>query len=249
MRRRTVVVGAGNGIGAAVAAAMADDSAAADLFLADRDHQALAKVSDDLRKTARNIVASTLDISEPCAVENFIADVGGADRVVITVGILQRAPALDVSRGEFESVVSLNLADVFFAARAFARDMVQRGNGGALVVVSSLAGRSPRHGQVAYCASKAGLLAALQVLALEVAGHGVRINTVSPGATRTQMLSGLDEANVVSGDPVTYRQRIPLSRIAEPGDVASVICFLLSDAARHMHLQDIVVDGGELLGR
>jgi 2,3-dihydro-2,3-dihydroxybenzoate dehydrogenase len=111
----------------------------------------------------------------------------------------------------------------------------------------------PRMRQAAYCASKAGMRQGLRVLGMEVAPLGVRVNTVSPGPTDTPMMRALaaDHANVddlAMGSLEAMRPRIPGGRVATPVDVANAVSFLLAPASEHVCLQDIVVDGGELLG-
>jgi 2,3-dihydro-2,3-dihydroxybenzoate dehydrogenase len=111
----------------------------------------------------------------------------------------------------------------------------------------------PRMRQAAYSASKAALRQGLRVLAMEVTGSGVRINTVSPGPTDTEMMRELagDHAamdDLASGSLEVMRPRIPAGRVALASDVAAVVAFLLSPASSHMVMADLVVDGGELLG-
>ena len=113
--------------------------------------------------------------------------------------------------------------------------------------------RMPRMRLAAYSASKAALRQALRVLAIEVAGSGVRINTVSPGPTDTEMMRQLarDHAaidDLANGSLEVMRPRIPTGRVALASDVASAVTFLLSPASSHIVMADLVVDGGELLG-
>ena len=130
--------------------------------------------------------------------------------------------------------------------------MAARGRG-AIVTIGSNAGGVPRMNLAAYAASKAAAAHFMRCLGLELAGQGVRCNVVSPGSTDTGMLRELmGEAatrDVVQGLPDQFRVGIPLRRIAEPADVAAAVSFLVSDAARHITLQDLYVDGGAGLGR
>jgi NAD(P)-dependent dehydrogenase (short-subunit alcohol dehydrogenase family) len=131
-------------------------------------------------------------------------------------------------------------------------DPESRGRG-AIVAIASIAARMPRKRQAAYCASKAGMRHGLRVLGMEVAPAGVRVNTVSPGATDTPMMRALagDHPSVddlASGSLESMRPPIPHGRVARTADVAQVVSFLLAPGSEHIFLQDIVVDGGELLG-
>lgn len=123
---------------------------------------------------------------------------------------------------------------------------------GAVVVLSSNAGATPRAAMPAYAASKAAATAYARSVGIDAAAAGVRVNIVSPGSTDTPMLAGMladDEAReaVLTGDPARYRLGIPLGRIATPADIAATVVFLASEAARHITLHDLRVDGGATL--
>ncbi|AVM00185.1 2,3-dihydro-2,3-dihydroxybenzoate dehydrogenase [Gordonia iterans] len=122
---------------------------------------------------------------------------------------------------------------------------------GSVVVVSSNAATTPRAAFPAYAASKAAATAYTRSVGIDAAVDGVRVNVVSPGSTDTPMLAGMAgddlRAAVLAGEPARYRLGIPLGRIADPGDVAATIVFLASDAARHITLHDLRVDGGATL--
>jgi 2,3-dihydro-2,3-dihydroxybenzoate dehydrogenase len=152
----------------------------------------------------------------------------------------------------FRRLLAVNLVGSFHVAQCYAREMGARG-GGTIVGVASIAARMPRMRQAAYSASKAGLRQALRVLAMEVAPLGVRINTVSPGATDTPMMRELAHDHqslddLALGSSEAMRPRIPHGRVATPEDIAHAVAFLLSPNAEHVHMHDLVVDGGEMLG-
>ena len=133
-----------------------------------------------------------------------------------------------------------------------ARHMAAR-RAGSIVTIASNSGTTARMGLGAYPASKAGIIHAMKCLGLELAAHGVRCNIVSPGSTNTEMQRqfqstiGSREA-VLEGDPAQYRLGIPLGRMAEVEDVCDLVLFLLSDRARHITMENIVIDGGATLG-
>jgi 2,3-dihydro-2,3-dihydroxybenzoate dehydrogenase len=122
--------------------------------------------------------------------------------------------------------------------------------GGAIVAVTSSAGREPHLEQANYAAAKAGLAQAMRVLGLESAPDGVRVNCVAPGITATRLLRNLPHhGELADGDHERYRNRIPRGRIATPEEIATVVALLLSDAMAHVYSQELIVDGGETLGR
>ena len=120
------------------------------------------------------------------------------------------------------------------------------------MTVASNAARVPRAEFGAYGASKASAARVSSSFGLQLAAHGIRVNSVCPGTTRTPMVTdaweGEDRSALpVAGNPETFRLGIPLRRIADPADIASVNAFLISEAARHITMQEIVADGGATL--
>jgi 2,3-dihydro-2,3-dihydroxybenzoate dehydrogenase len=248
----TVVIGAARGIGAAIAERLAAAEWTERIVLADLD-DAVDGVAEKIRATGADAEAHLVDVTDPDRVEALLAAAPEARRLAIVSGIFEPAPALEVSQQSFRAVAEVNLFAAFFLAQAYAREMVEAG-GGAIVGVASIAARMPRMRQAAYCASKAGMRQALRVLGMEVADRGVRVNTVSPGATDTPMMRSLagDHPdvgdNLAKGSLDSMRPRIPDGRVATPDDVAAGVAFLLSPGASHLALHDLVIDGGELLG-
>lgn len=248
----TVVVGAAQGIGAEVARHLARMGWTQKIVLADIDGDAVDAVAGELCRDGVEAAALRVDVTDPAQVNALVAASREAERVAIVAGTFAPAPALEVERDQFRRIVDVNLHGVYFVAQAYAREMAGRG-GGSIAGVASIAARMPRMRQAAYCASKAGMRQALRVLGMEVVGRGVRINTVSPGATDTPMMRTLasDHASVDSlaqGSLEAMRPRIPDGRVATPGDVAEALAYLLGPESGHVVLQDLVVDGGELLG-
>jgi 2,3-dihydro-2,3-dihydroxybenzoate dehydrogenase len=245
----TVVVGAAQGIGAGIARRLAGEPWTERIVLADLRLDGCHELVSELDCPAQ---ALEVDVTEPASVAELIGASADANRVVIAAGAFAPGPALEVERDVFARIIEVNLHGAFFVAQAYAREMAERG-GGAIVGVASIAARMPRMRQAAYCASKAGMRQGLRVLGMEVAPLGVRVNTVSPGATDTPMMRALaaDHASVddlAQGSLDAMRPRIPAGRVARPDDVANVVSFLLAPGSEHVVLEDLVVDGGELLG-
>ena len=165
---------------------------------------------------------------------------------VLAAGIAHSQPLLETS-----------FAGVFLCLREFARIMIDQqesdpANSRSLVTVASNAARVPRAEFGAYGASKASAARVSSSFGLQLAAHGIRVNSVCPGTTRTPMVTdaweGEDRSALpVAGNPQTFRLGIPLRRIADPADIAAVNAFLISEAARHITMQEIVADGGATL--
>ena len=248
----TVVVGAAQGIGAGIARRLAAEPWTEKLVVADIKLDAVRELAAELDGADGRVEALAVDVADPAAVDELVGATAEAERVAIAAGQFAPTPALEVERDEFARIFRVNTEGVFFVAQAYAREMAARGHG-AIVGVASIAARMPRMRQASYCSSKAGMRQALRVLGMEVGPLGVRVNTVSPGPTDTPMMRALaaDHSSVddlAQGSIEAMRPRIPDGRVARPDDVAAVVSFLLAPGSEHVMLEDVVVDGGELLG-
>lgn len=198
-----------------------------------------------------------LDVTDAAACELFLQNIGqkyALHSVVHAAGVLVNRPALTTESTAVEHVVHVNLLGTIHVLTAAARVMVAQdprgiGNRRCLLTIGSNSARRPRAHLAAYSATKAAASQFTRSLGLEVAGHGIRCMVVSPGTTNTRMVQdmwdGQDRSEqTVEGNLATYQPGIPLGRIGQPGDIAPLISFLLSDDASHMTLGDIVIDGG-----
>lgn len=248
----TVIVGAARGIGCAIAEDCARSDPQRRLVLADIDVEGASRVASGLVRQGVDATAVGVDLTDEPSVSALVEASGHVDRVAIAAGIFRASSAMGTPVSEFEQVLRVNTVGCFHVAQLYARSMAESG-GGTIVAVASIAARMPRMRQAAYSASKAALRQALRVLAMEAIGAGVRINTVSPGATDTEMMRQLasDHASIndlANGSLEVMRPRIPGGRVALASEVAAAVSFLLSPASAHIIMADLVVDGGELLG-
>jgi 2,3-dihydro-2,3-dihydroxybenzoate dehydrogenase len=238
-----VVSGAAQGIGAAVAEALAARGA----IVAGIDIKAVQGPAFAL--------GLTLDVADSAAVDQAIerieCELGPVAILVNVAGILHAVPALRMTDGQWNRTFDVNAGGVFRLCRAVAARMVARRRG-AIVTVASNAASVPRQHMAAYAASKAASTQFTRCLGLELAEFGIRCNVVSPGSTDTdmqrQLWTGADsERQVIAGSPESFRLGIPLGRIASAHDIADAVCFLASDSARHITMHDLRVDGGATL--
>ncbi len=224
-------------------------------MLLDRDPDGLARTAERAaQEGAPDVVPLPVDVADGPAVETALGAAvertGSLDGLVSAAGILEPSGIEEVTDASWQRHLDVNATGVLHVLRSGTARMR---DGGAVVVVSSNAARVPRTGMLAYAASKAAASALTRCVGLELAGRGIRCNVVEPGSTDTPMQRDLwpDPAagatTAVDGDPAAYRIGIPLRRIADPEDVADVVCFLLSDRARHVTLQQVGVDGGASL--
>ena len=149
-------------------------------------------------------------------------------------------PAVDVSANGFDAIVRMNLKSMFLGSQAAARAMLAEGHGGSIVSTSSVAGlRSGGNRTAVYAASKAGIMGMTRALAAEWGEHGIRVNSVAPGAVDTA-----GRLRNMHGDPWDRHPGNPLGVIAQPEDIAGAAVFLASDLAGHITGQVLAVDGG-----
>jgi len=199
-------------------------------------------VAADLEDVASTIGADAyrVDITDPAAVRNA-AEAAGAVRVLVTsAGVGSIGPVWDVSDGEWDRVMGVNLRGAFLCIREVARAMIANGDG-RIVNVASASGAVADPGMAAYCASKAGVLMLTKVAALDLAAHGVLVNAVAPGPVDTPLtqlsfsVPGMREAF----------EDIPLRRLGTPSEVARAILFLLEND--WMTGETLFIDGGAQL--
>ncbi|MFD3687483.1 2,3-dihydro-2,3-dihydroxybenzoate dehydrogenase [Nocardiopsis sp. NPDC058631] len=247
-----VVTGAASGVGRAVAADLAAHGAR--IAAVDIDRRGLAETVRALESDGHKALALAADVTDSAAVDTLFDDaeaaLGPVTLVVNAAGVLATGPVAACTDQEWDRMLAVNATGVFAVSRAAARRMGPRGRG-ALVTVASNAAGVPRANMAAYAASKAAAVALTKSLGLELAPSGVRCNVVSPGSTDTPMLqhmtAGTGYGPLVAGDPAAFKVGIPLGRVARVEDVAEAVRFLASDAARHITMHELYVDGGATL--
>jgi NAD(P)-dependent dehydrogenase (short-subunit alcohol dehydrogenase family) len=233
---RALITGGGAGIGAATARLLA--ARGAQVVVVDRDGERATAVASEIGGHAL-----TADVADPDAtteaVEAAAEAMGGLTDVVANAGIGRNKPLHEYTDKEWRLVVGVNLDGVFHTLRAAIPVLLAAG-GGSLVTVASLNANRPLQGEAPYSAAKAGVVNLTATAALEYAPT-IRANCVSPGMIATELTS------MITSDPefTTVAQAgTPLGRIGSVEDVAEVIAFLCSDAARYITGQNLVVDGG-----
>lgn len=172
------------------------------------------------------------------AVEATVSEFGRLDILINNAGIWRTALLDDQSVSEFEHVLQVNLFGTFHGMRA-AIDPMRAGGGGSIVNIASTAALQAAPGHTAYGASKWAIRGITKTAALELAPDGIRVNAVLPGAIDTAMLAGSDAMKATLA-----ATKIPLARLGQADDIASMVAFLASDAAAYITGQEFVVDGG-----
>ncbi|MFI9151510.1 SDR family NAD(P)-dependent oxidoreductase [Streptomyces sp. NPDC053367] len=246
--RTVLVTGAGSGIGRAVALAFAAEGAR--VVAAGRGIAALKETVALAGKAGGTAVARVADVSRAADVEALVRGVaerfGSLDVAVNNAGVFRGGPLAGMAEEDWRDLFDTNVTGVFLALRAEVAQMRTQPRGGAIVNVSSNLGRHKQvPGTTAYSASKAAVTSLTRGAALEYIADGVRINTVSPGATDTSMSLRPGESEAERA--VRMKDESPLGRVAATREVAEAVLYLASDAADAVVGTDLVIDGGSAL--
>ncbi len=238
-----VVTGGNGGIGLGMAEGLA--AAGADICIWGRNEVKTAAACEQLAATGRRVEAIACDVSDERQVEDAMARtldaLGKVDSFFANAGISGGAPFPEMSLEEWRRVTSVNLDGAFLSLRAAARHMVERGEGGALVAVSSVSAIDGAPRQEHYAASKTALLGMVRGLAVELARHRIRVNSVLPGWIDTDMLA---PGKACEKFATRMIERTPVRRWGTPADLGPVAVFL-ADKDLVFHTGDtLVVDGG-----
>jgi len=233
----TIITGAAQGIGRAIAELVADKGGDVAIF----DVIDGSGVCDTIRSKGRRCELYTVDETDSqtvqAAVDQVVKDLGKIDNLVNNAGITADKLLLRMKDEDWDRVMAVNLKSVFNCTKAVVRHMLR--SGGSIVNISSIAGVMGNAGQANYAASKAGIIGFTKSVAREYAERSIRVNAVAPGFIRTKMTDALDEKAKES-----MHAAIPLKRLGEPEDVANVVYFLLSKYGSYVTGEVINVNGG-----
>lgn len=242
-----VVTGAASGIGAGVAAVLAEAGAdVAVVWHPGHDHDA-EPVLRAVSQHGRGATAIAADLSQPGAAERVVSEVvealGHLDIVVANAAIAPATDALSLTDERWQAVMDVNLLGVFRCFRAALPEMLESGWGRLLATCSTSGALLGWEGHVHYTAAKAGLIGLVRSLALEVGRHGITVNAVAPGLVPTPM--SLDPAVSLGPDAVhAFKQFVPVGHNGTPRDIGAAFAFLASDEASFITGQTLIVDGG-----
>ena len=243
-RRTAIVTGAGGAIGRAIAKELAWRGY--DIAVWDVLEDVSQATAEEVEKLGSKTTVCVLDLTDDDAIaeaaESTIVEHGSIDVLINGAGIFGLSPVVDLDLSYWDRVMAINLRAPVVCVRACVPFMIEQ-RSGCIVNISSISAVVARLDNLAYAAAKAALLRVTQDLAFDLARHGIRSNAMirnydDPDAMRQSMLDGSLEK---------FRIGIPLQRLAEPTDHAAAVAFLVSDEARHITGQNIVIDGGQTL--
>jgi NAD(P)-dependent dehydrogenase (short-subunit alcohol dehydrogenase family) len=239
----SVVTGGGRGIGLATARRLGTDGHR--VVIADLDGAGAKAAAQGLRDEGLDCTAEALDVTQPgdCErlAERLAESHGGIRALVNCANIAVYGQSEHMSIPEWRRQLDVGLSGLFYVTQAVARRMIAAGSG-SIVNIASVGGMGGWPMRAAYNASKAGVINLTEVLAAEWGHAGVRVNAVSPGVVRTEMMTDAIEQGVAS--EARYVGRIPMGRLARPDEIASVIAFLVSDRSSGITGVNVRIDGG-----
>ena len=243
--KTALVTGGGRGLGQYMAEALSD--AGASVVLCSRSLETLEEVKAEIEDRGGKALALECDVTEPEDVDSMVAKTeeafGAIDVLVNNSGTAWGAPAEEMPVEKFDLVVEVNVRGTFLMSQAVGRRMIERGEGGKIVNIASIAGliggRPDYMQTIGYNSSKGAVISMTQNLATSWARHGINVNAIAPGWFPTDMSGGL-----IKEFEEKMLNDIPLRRFGQPEDIKGAVVFLASPAADYMTGQTIVVDGG-----
>jgi NAD(P)-dependent dehydrogenase (short-subunit alcohol dehydrogenase family) len=239
-----VVTGGSRGIGRSIAIGFAE--AGADVVVASRNPDDLEKVVREIEAVGRRALAVPANVSVKAEVDDMVqkavAGFGTIDILVNNAAMNIMRPLVELREDGWDKVMNVCLKGYFLCSQAVAKVMVEKRSGN-IVNIASTGAAKAAVGLGAYGIAKAGVVMLTQLLAVELAGYGVRVNAIGPSLVRTKF----SEPMWANPDALkALEATIPLGRIAEPEDIMSVALFLVSDASKYVTGQTLYVDGGTL---
>lgn len=237
-----LITGGASGIGLAIAQAVVAEGWRA--IVADVDRQSLDQARNLLAQHRALAHFARLDVTDENAVRQLIAqceeETGPVTGLVNSAGIGADVPCLETSTAQFRKIIDVNLIGSFLVARETACRMQQRRRG-SIINIASVSGIRANSGRVAYGASKAGLLLATQVMAVELAPVGIRVNAIAPGPIETPLVRQMHSEQARA----RWTAAVPQKRYGSPAEVAAAAMFLLDDSrSGFVTGQTLCVDGG-----
>ena len=237
--RRALVTGAGRGIGLALAAALGE--AGAEVVLVARSADEIEAGAVAIRAAGGQARAIRLDVADVGAVAAFFGGNGAFDVLVNNAGTNRPKPVTEVTEADYDAVLGLNLKSAFFVAQHAAQAMINGGLKGSLIHIGSQMGHVGGRNRSLYCASKWGLEGFSKAMALDLAPHGIRSNTIAPTFIETPLTKPFFADEAFRTDVLS---RIKLGRLGQVEDLMGAALFLASDASALVTGTSLVVDGG-----
>ncbi|KAL3870397.1 hypothetical protein ACJMK2_038465 [Sinanodonta woodiana] len=236
--KRALVTGAGRGIGRGILKKLAECGA---------ECVALSKTQenlDSLKNEVPGIQTVMVDLADWTATRHALEKIGKIDLLVNNAAIVNVSPFIETAKDDLDKVLDVNFKAAFNVSQIVARSMVERGNGGAIVNVSSVASRIGCSNMATYSSAKGAMDSLTQVMATELGPHKIRVNSVHPHLVPSTDMGKSASGFLPLGALEYYLSRIPLNRFPDVEDVVNAVVFLLSDKASSLNGIALPIDGG-----
>lgn len=254
--KRAIITGAASGIGRALSFKYAENGA--DIIVIDIDSGGLEKTVLELKKHGVEVFSIVVDMSKPADIMDSVKVINTKgfkiDILANCAGISTSRLFIDVEEDEWDRVMNINLKSIFLLSREVAKMMIRdKVKTGKIVSISSQASKIGELGNGVYCISKAGVNMLTQVLALELAEHGISVNAVCPGYVNTEMMQLVfQKRGPIEGmTPEEYEEslvsKVPMGRMASPEEIASLMIYLSSEESSYITGSSITIAGGKTL--
>jgi 2-hydroxycyclohexanecarboxyl-CoA dehydrogenase len=247
MGRVAVVTGAASGIGLAIARRLGQRGDR--VALLDRQGDALARAAEEVRATGAQAIAAEVDVTDRRAIDDALdkvrAELGPVAIMVTSAGLDAFESFTDITTESWERILAINLTGTFHCLQAAVPDMLAA-RWGRMVTISSSSAQSGAARMAHYVASKGGVIGLTKALALELAPHGITVNTIPPGLIDTPMSRRAEAAKDLASLE-KLGARIPVRRAGTPDDIAALCAYLCSEEAGYITGQVIGVNGGMVL--
>jgi NAD(P)-dependent dehydrogenase (short-subunit alcohol dehydrogenase family) len=237
--RRALVTGAGRGIGLAAAAALGE--AGAHVTMAARTREQIEEAAAAIRARGLEAEALVLDVTDVAAARRAVAGAAPFQILVNNAGMNRPAPLADVTVEDFDAIFALNVRAAYFMAQAVTRRLVEARLPGSIINISSQMGHVGAARRTVYCASKHAMEGFTKAMSIELAPHGVRVNTLGPTFVETPLTRPFFQNDAFRKEVLS---KIKLGRLGQVEDLTGAIVFLASDASALMTGSSLVVDGG-----
>jgi NAD(P)-dependent dehydrogenase (short-subunit alcohol dehydrogenase family) len=241
--RKALVTGAGRGIGRVLAISLAQIGC--DIAILEKNVKDARNVAEEIKKLGRKAVAIKVDVTKKADVEKAFSaaakHLGRLDIVINNAGVCIHEAAEDTPEEHYDFVVDTDMKGVFLCCQAAAALMKPQKKG-SIINIASMSGSIANYPQkqAHYNAAKAGVILLTKCLAVEWVDYGIRVNSISPGYTRTEMTVKLSAPEMIA----QWESMIPMRRMADPQELAGAAIYLASDASSYTTGSDIIVDGG-----
>lgn len=243
-----IITGAGNGIGLGIARDFAGEGAK--VVIAEINASAGKRAEEALKKEGGEALFIQVDISKEKQVQDLVEAVlqawGKIDILVNNAGVVVHKALVDTTMEEWNRQLDVQLTGTFLMSKYVAKPLIERGEGGKIVNISSVSAVMGRVKGGSHCVSKAGLTLLTKVFAMELGEYGVNVNAVAPGLI--DVVSQREEENISSEYKNRYLAELPLGRLGTPEDISNMVRFLCSSKADYITGQLYLVDGGLMAG-